>query len=77
MSKHYPYIPDRIHFATLIKCTTGRLCSYCHKRIDYIPSDVEARYVRFCIRCRWHAIPDEGSEDWLGHGLANGRRQYV
>ena len=50
MNRHYrPYVPDRIHSATLVKCTTGRLCSYCHKRIDYIPSDVEARYVRFCI----------------------------
>jgi hypothetical protein len=42
MNRHYrPYVPDRIHSATLVKCTTGRLCSYCHKRIDYIPSDVE------------------------------------
>jgi len=42
MNRHYrPYVPDRIHSATLVKCTTGRLCSYCHKRIDYIPSDVD------------------------------------
>jgi hypothetical protein len=58
--RHYkPYESDRVHYATLIKCTSGRLCSYCGKRIDYIPSDVEPRYARFCIKCRWLKIPND------------------
>lgn len=67
MRRHYkPYESDRIHFATLIKSTSGRLCSYCHKRIDFIPSDHDPRYARFCMACRYQNIPNDVDTIYVG-----------
>lgn len=56
---HKPYESDRIHTQVLIKCTSGRRCSYCNRRIDFIPSDVDPRYARFCMAYRYYRIPND------------------
>lgn len=65
--RHYKsYESDRIHSHQPIKCTSGRRCSYCHGPIDWIPSDVDPRYARFCISCRYQKIPNDIDTSWMG-----------
>jgi len=64
---------DRTHSRHIVKVSLGRPCSRCHRRIQYLPSDVDPRYARFCLHCRDKEIPiDTVPDNWLGRGEAEG-----
>jgi hypothetical protein len=60
MSKKTPAAGERPHSQAWVKVVLSRRCSFpgCHKRIKYLPSDVDPRYARFCMECRVHKIPE-------------------
>jgi len=80
MTRQYtPYVRARARSFRLVKLIPPKPCKYpeCTRMIRYIPGDTDPRHVQFCMYCREHAIPDEGSDSWLGHELTNRRRQRV
>jgi hypothetical protein len=69
------YVRSRSRSLSLVKLVPPRPCKFpdCKRMIRYVPGDMDIRYVRFCMYCREKAIPNEGSDNWLGHGLVNRR----
>lgn len=58
MSNKTPYESDRIERHEPIKVKAERLCNICHRPIRVVPSDYDPRYVRFCMTCRYWAVPN-------------------
>ena len=60
------------HSSHAIRMEIKRNCSICGKPIRLIPDDMEPRYVRYCLACRYVLHERSSGYGWMGRGEEHG-----